>query len=386
VTRPTLAATLRRLERASGALATQSVARMDESLPWFRSMPADQRSWIMLIAQAGIGALVEWIRDPQHGARVSGEVFGGAPRELARSVTLQQAVAMVKVTVEVIEEQVEHLAAPGEEQALREAVLRYSREVAFAAAEVYARFAETRGAWDARLQALLVDAILRGDPPDALSSRVAALGWTDLAPVAVAIGAAPGGDTDLVLDEVDRAGRHAGIDVLAGVQGNRLVVVIGGSDDPVKATLRLLAEFGDGPVVVGHAVPTLAEATESARAAEAGARAVAAWPGAPRPVAAADLLPERLLDGDASAREQLLQDVYAPLAAATGSLLETLSVYLETGGTLEGTARLLFVHPNTVRYRLRRVTEVCALSPTSPRDALTLRLSLALGRLEGDHL
>lgn len=386
MTRPTLAATLRRLERASGALATQSVARMDESLPWFRSMPADQRSWIMLIAQAGIGALVEWIRDPQHGARVSGEVFGGAPRELARSVTLQQAVAMVKVTVEVIEEQVEHLAAPGEEQALREAVLRYSREVAFAAAEVYARFAETRGAWDARLQALLVDAILRGDPPDALSSRVAALGWTDLAPVAVAIGAAPGGDTDLVLDEVDRAGRHAGIDVLAGVQGNRLVVVIGGSDDPVKATLRLLAEFGDGPVVVGHAVPTLAEATESARAAEAGARAVAAWPGAPRPVAAADLLPERLLDGDASAREQLLQDVYAPLAAATGSLLETLSVYLETGGTLEGTARLLFVHPNTVRYRLRRVTEVCALSPTSPRDALTLRLSLALGRLEGDHL
>jgi hypothetical protein len=359
---------------------------MDEALPWFRSMPADQRSWIMLIAQAGIGALVEWIRDPHHGARVSGEVFGAAPRELARSVTLQQAVAMVKVTVEVIEEQVEHLAAPGEEQALREAVLRYSREVAFAAAEVYARFAETRGAWDARLQALLVDAILRGDPPDALASRVAALGWTDLAPVAVAIGAAPSGDTDLILDEVDRAGRHAGIDVLAGVQGNRLVVVIGGSSDPVKATMPLLAEFGDGPVVVGHAVPTLTDATESARAAEAGARAVTAWPAAPRPVAAADLLPERLLDGDPTARELLLHDVYAPLAAAGGSLLETLSVYLETGGTLEGTARLLFVHPNTVRYRLRRVTEVCALSPSSPRAALILRLSLALGRLEGAQL
>ncbi len=386
MTRPALTATLRRLERASGALATQSVARMDETLPWFRSMPADQRSWIMLIAQAGIGALVEWIRDPKHGARVSGEVFGTAPRELARSVTLQQAVAMVKVTVEVLEQQVEHLAAPGEEQELREAVLRYSREVAFAAAEVYARFAETRGAWDARLQALLVDAILRGDPPDALASRVAALGWTDLAPVAVAIGAAPAGDTDLVLDEVDRAGRHAGIDVLAGVQGNRLVVVIGGSSDPVKATMPLLAEFGDGPVVVGHAVPTLAEATESARAAEAGARAVGAWPSAPRPVAAGDLLPERLLDGDPTARELLLHDVYAPLAAAGGSLLETLTVYLETGGTLEGTARLLFVHPNTVRYRLRRVTDVCALSPTSPRDALTLRLSLALGRLDEEHL
>ena len=386
VTRAPLTATLRRLERASGAIATQSVARMDESLEWFRSMPADQRSWIMLIAQAGVAALVEWAKDPQRAPEVSGEVFGAAPRELARAVTLQQAVAMVKVTVDVVEEQVPHLAAPGEEAALREAVLRYSREVAFAAAEVYARFAETRGAWDARLQALLVDALLRGDPPDALASRAAALGWTDLAPVAVAIGAAPDGDTDLILDEVDRAGRRAGIDVLAGVQGNRLVVVIGGSDDPVKATMPLLAEFGDGPVVVGHAVPTLAEATESARAAEAGARAVVAWPSAPRPVSAAELLPERLLDGDAQARERLLADVYEPLAAAGGSLLETLAVYLEAGGTLEGTARLLFVHPNTVRYRLRRVTEVCGLLPSSPRDALTLRLSLALGRLEGDRL
>jgi hypothetical protein len=359
---------------------------MDEALPWFRSMPADQRSWIMLVAQAGIAALVQWMRDPKRHPEVTGEVFGAAPRELARSVTLQQAVAMVKVTVEVIEEQVAHLAAPGEEAALREAVLRYSREVAFAAAEVYARFAETRGAWDARLQALLVDALLRGDPPDALASRVAALGWTDLAPVAVVIGAAPPGDTDLILDEVDRAGRRAGVDVLAGVQGNRLVVVVGGSHDPVRATMPLLPEFGDGPVVVGHAVSTLAQATASARAAEAGARAVAAWPGAPRPVAASDLLPERVLAGDLDAREQLLHDIYAPLAAAGGNLLETLSVYLDTGGTLEGTARLLFVHPNTVRYRLRRVTDVCSLSPTTPRDAFALRLCLAIGRLDDTNL
>jgi hypothetical protein len=376
-----LVATLRRLERSSGALATQSVSRMDEVLPWFRSMPADQRSWIMLIAQAGIAALVQWMRNPESNPEVTGEVFGAAPRELARSVTLQQTVAMVKVTVDVIEEQVSHLAAPGEEAALREAVLRYSREVAFSAAEVYARIAETRGAWDARLQALLVDALLRGDPPEALASRVAALGWTDIDPVAVVIGSAPPGDSDLILDEVDRAGRRAGIDVLAGVQGTRLVVVVGGQTDPVRATLPLLPEFGSGAVVVGHAVSTMAQATASARAAEAGIRAVAAWPGAPRPVAAADLIPERVLAGDEAARQELIEEVYQPLAAAGGSLLETLSVYLDTGGTLEGTARLLFVHPNTVRYRLKRVTDLCSLSPTTPRDAFALRLCLAIGRL-----
>jgi hypothetical protein len=292
---------------------------------------------------------------------------------------------MVKVTVGVIEEQVSHLAAPGEETALREAVLRYSREVAFAAAEVNARAAETRGAWDARLQALLVDALLRDDPADALASRVAALGWTDLSPVAVVVGPAPPGDNDLILNEVARAGRRAGIDVLAGVQGRRLVVVVGGTD-PERATLLLLSKFGDGPVVIGHAVSTLTEAAASARAAEAGARAVAAWPGAPRPVLASDLLPERLLAGDPEAREQLLHEVYEPLVNAGGNLLETLSVYLDTGGALEGTARLLFVHPNTVRYRLRRVTDVCALSPSSARDAFALRLCLAMGRLSDPPL
>lgn len=375
-------ATLRRLERASGALATQSVARMDEVLPWFRSMPADQRSWITLVAQAGIGALVQWMRDPAGHPEVSGEVFGAAPREMARSVTLQQALAMVKVTVEVVEEQAGHLAAPGEEGALRESMLRYSRDVAFAAAEVYARAAETRGAWDVRLQALLVDALLRGDPADALASRAAALGWTDLAPVAVAIGPAPPGDADLVVDELVRAGRRAGLDVLAGVQGHRLVVVLGGSAEPVRAVVPLLAEFGTGPVVVGHAVPSLAEAHDSARAAESGSRAVVAWPGAPRPVAAADLLPERVLATDADARRTLVADVYAPVAAAGGTLLDTLAVFLDSGGRLEATARLLFVHPNTVRYRLRRVAEVSGLSPTVPREAFALRLALALGRMD----
>jgi DNA-binding PucR family transcriptional regulator len=58
-------------------------------------------------------------------------------------------------------------------------------------------------------------------------------------------------------------------------------------------------------------------------------------------------------------------------------------VYLDTGGALEATARMLFVHPNTVRYRLRRVTEVCGLAPTVPRDALTLRVALAVGRMDG---
>ncbi|MEP6696226.1 MAG: helix-turn-helix domain-containing protein [Pseudonocardiales bacterium] len=386
VQHPPLSASLRRLERSSGALATQSVARMDDALPWFRSMPADQRSWVMLVAQAGIAAFVQWLRQPERDPEITYGVFGAAPRELARSVTLQRAVALVRVTIEVVESQVEHLAAPGEEAALREAVLRYSREVAFAAAQVYASAAENRGAWDARLQALLVDALLRGDSDDILASRAAALGWAGIAPVAVIVGSPPPGDAETVLEAVQLTAKYAGTDVLAGVQGERLVVVLGGIEDALVATRSLLSEFGPGPVVVGNLAPGLATAGSSARAALAGARAVAAWPGAPRPVLASDLLPERALAGDVEARRVLSGDIYDTLRQAGSSLLETLTAYLDSGGTLEGTARALFVHPNTVRYRLRRITEVCGLSPVNARDAFALRVALVVGRLDDVEL
>jgi PucR-like helix-turn-helix protein/diguanylate cyclase with GGDEF domain len=378
-----LTATLRRIERAAGALATASVARMDEVLPWFREVPADQRAWVMLVAQAGVRSLVEWLRNAGSSSQeVSDEIFDAAPRALARSLNLQQTVQLIRVTIDVVEEQVPHLAAPGEEVALRDAVLRFSREVAFSSARVYARAAESRGAWDARLQALLVDALLRGDTPDVLASRAAALGWADAPPVAVAVGRSPGGEAAAVVHTVYRAARRIGVEVLGGVHGDRLVVVLGGAPDPLGATEKLLVGFGDGPVVVGPAVPRLDEATESARAALAGYRAAPAWPTAPRPVAAADLLPERALAGDPEARRILRQDVYAALLRSGNELLETLDAFFAAGGVLESAARGLFVHPNTVRYRLKRITEITGLAPFSGRDAYTLRMALTMGRLD----
>lgn len=384
----TLEASVRAIERAAGSLATASVARMDDTLGWFRDLPADQRAYIMLVAQAGVRSLVEWLRRRGEGTsgpqEFSEEFFDAAPRALARSINLGQTVQLIRVTIEVVEEQVPQLAAPGEESDVKEAVLRYSREVAFAAARVYARAAETRGAWDARLQALLVDALLRGDSSDVLASRAAALGWTK-APVAVAVGRAPGGESSAVLHAVYLAARRVGVDILSGVHGDRLVVVMGGTQDPLAATARMLGGFGDGPVVVGPAVPSLDEASESAKAALAGFRSAGAWPAAPRPVAASDLLPERALAGDADARRVLRQEVYGSLVKAGGELLETLDAFFAGGGVLESTARALFVHPNTVRYRLRRVGEVTGFTPLSPREAFALRIALTIGRLDPPH-
>jgi DNA-binding PucR family transcriptional regulator len=143
----------------------------------------------------------------------------------------------------------------------------------------------------------------------------------------------------------------------------------------------LAACFGDGPIVIGPTVPHLFAAGRSARAALSGLNAARAWPDAPRPVLADELLPERVLAGDAPARRALIDRVYRPLSSAGGALFETATSYLDGGGGLEATARVLFVHPNTVRYRLGRIATVTGYDLSHAREAHTVRLALAVGRL-----
>jgi DNA-binding PucR family transcriptional regulator len=94
-----------------------------------------------------------------------------------------------------------------------------------------------------------------------------------------------------------------------------------------------------------------------------------------------DVLPERALAGDPLARRALIQGIYEPLRDHALDLLGTVWTYFETGHSLEATARELFVHPNTVRYRLKKVIEVVDWDPGVPRDAFTIHVAVILGSM-----
>jgi DNA-binding PucR family transcriptional regulator len=388
------AARAARLQKATGALATSAMAAMEQKLPWFGQLSAQDRSWIGLVAQSGITAFVDWFRDPEEHSSMPTRMFGSAPREFTRVISLHQTVELLRTTIETIEATIGDLLPPDDVPVVREAMQRYAREVAFAAATVYAQAAELRGAWDARLEALVVDSVIRGEADESVRSRASALGWTGStvgpqqagqasSQVTVVVGRAPEAEAGnaSVADSVRHAARQAGVDALCAMQGDRLVIVLGGTSKPVEIVQNLADLFGPGPIVIGPIVPDLMAAVTSARAAVAGLRAAPAWPDAPRPVEADELLPERALSGDGHARRQLSSDVFGPLTVGDGVLLETVSAYFDTGGSIEATARELFVHPNTVRYRLKRVSDITGYSPANPRDAFTLRVALALGRL-----
>jgi DNA-binding PucR family transcriptional regulator len=376
-------ALLRRLKQYSGRFSTEAVSAMQDRLPFFAELEASQRASVALVVQTAVANFVEWMTDPSSNVNYTARAFELMPQDLTRRMPLRHSVEMVRVTMEFFEE-VAPLLTRSDEQltALTVGILKYSRDLAFSAATAYADAAEARGTWDSRMEASVVDAVVRGDTGPELLSRAAALNWDTTAPATVVVGIpAPGLESQASQDVRDIASRH-GRAALTDVHGTYLVAIVSGQLTPTeKVFSNLLDAFSDGPVVIGPTAPMLTAAYHSASEAISGMNAVAGWRGAPRPVLARELLPERALMGDSSAIAALHTDVMRPLGDAGPTLTETLDAYLDCGGAIEACARKLFVHPNTVRYRLRRIADFTGRDPTQPRDAYVLRVAATVGHL-----
>jgi len=366
------------LRSIAGDLATATLSRLEETLPWYREMPPARRAAVGNVAQSGITSFIQWYEDPTSQPWVAADVFAQAPRELLRSISLQETLQLIHVVVQMVEERV-----VAEHPELQAAVLCYSRDIAFSAADVYARAAEARGLWDARLEALVVDSIISGETSQEINSRVAALGWRADGPVAVLLGTRLDSPDP---DQIRKIARKADCDVLIGIQGKRQVVVIGllnHVDNPgakIMQTASSLSDlFGSGDLMLGPTVAAVSDSARSAKAALAALSVAASREQLSRPTLADDLLPERMLAGDQLAKQALITTYYLPLVSGSADLLQTLRAYLENGGSLEATAKSLFVHANTVRYRLRRIQELIGEDVTDPRVAFVVQTAIVVG-------
>ncbi|KAA0917196.1 CdaR family transcriptional regulator [Dietzia sp. ANT_WB102] len=381
--RPVSDALLKRITRYSGTLSTEAVRALEQELPFFAELSADQRAEIQLIIQSAVRDFVTWMRNPEapHTDTIAG--FKLLPKGLGQGLTLQQTVQLVRSTLEYFELVMPRISHNERQRGLMiAAVLKFGRELGFTAASVYAAAAENRGAWDTRMEAMIVDAVVRGDRHADLTSGASALNWDPTTAATVIVGS-PREDLGLAsVPAVHRAAVAAGRHALAVVQGARLVVILSGElESSASIPPGVLDAFSsDSPVVHGHTVRSLVEAPDSASEALSGATAVNGWPGAPRPVAAIDLLPERVLGGDRSAAAMLVDRIVTPLRGADVSVEDTLRAYLDSGGHVEACARELYVHPNTVRYRLKRVSQITKFDPLNARDAFVLRIALVLGK------
>lgn len=163
------------------------------------------------------------------------------------------------------------------------------------------------------------------------------------------------------------------------------VIAMGHAVTPEVTCTAVLGAFADSlPLCLGPARSGVRGASASMRASLMALTVAPAVKSLQRPMRADDVLPERALMGDDDAKDELYADVYSTLRNSENAddpTLITVFTFLQTGGSLDATARELSVHPNTVRYRLKRAAETTGWDATDPREAYVLQTAIALGTI-----
>jgi hypothetical protein len=292
--------------------------------------------------------------DPEVWRRVYFDLGRG---ELRQGRTMESLLAAYRVGARVSWRRVAEAAeaagaGPSQLTTLAEAIFAYIDELSAISAEGYAyEQAATAGEAERRRERL-VRLLLEGAGPGAVASARA--DWEPPARAAA-----------LVARE-ERAGALAtrlGAGVVAAALGDGLVCAIVPDPDSPGRDRELRAGLRSRPAAIGPggSLDELPRSAARARLAFELAEA-GVLESEPTPVRAAEHLPALLVHGD---RELLAEHARAELAPLDGlapnarrRLLETLEAWIDHPGRPTEIAGEIHVHPQTVRYRLRRLREV----------------------------
>jgi len=360
------------------ALAASVEKRLASELAWFLEMPETRRNSVMNVVKNGLSYFGQLLDNQADSTLLASQAFESAPRELLRSVSLQETLQVTRVISSTLEQ---HL---GKEY--QELIDAFAKETSFAAADIYARASRSRSIWDDRLEALIIDAVISGESDAEVASRASALGWRGQGAIAVMVGIVQG---EVDFDQYRKLARLKSADVLIGRQGSHLILIAGfrDSDNSTGENLFELAQdfalvSKPGPVVMGPRVESINLARRSARAAFGAMKVIRGQNLGRKAVRSREYLAERAVIGEAEAQRALIREVYQRLQNDSPQLLETLEVFLEQNGSIEKTANELIIHPNTVRYRLASIEKELGLDPLQSKGQFTLRIALALGRVQ----
>jgi PucR C-terminal helix-turn-helix domain/GGDEF-like domain len=258
--------------------------------------------------------------------------------------------------------------------ALAESIFAYIDELSAESAEGYAlEQSAVAGASQLRRRRL-VRLLVREPPaePDAVEAAAAEAGWPLPRALAALVVAGEGRE--------DAAGRF-GPEVATDEIEDQIVALVPDPDAPGRrAVLERAVDRPDATAALGPTVawPDTAMSFGRARAA-LGLAAVGAVPGRAL-VVAADHGAALLLTSDPRLVADLVRDRLAPLdnlpAGSRRRLRETLEAWLAGQGRLQVVADRLGVHPQTVRYRLRRLRQEFGPALDDPDRRFELDLAL----------
>ena len=228
---------------------------------------------------------------------------------------------------------------------------------------------ETTGRVRQRYLERLAASLLRGDAPDALTEAAERADWAP--PKTLTAVLLPQSQVRPVLGLVSSRALTANDQGLPDGLGVVLVPDMGG-----RSRARLLKMVADRHAVVGPARPWQEVRSSYARAVRG-----LALRGGPESVDTERHLASLVVSADPDALADLRERALAPLAdlrPATAEKLEaTLRSWLLHQGRRDDVAADLFVHPQTVRYRMQQLRELYGDGLEDPQTVLMLTLALA---------
>jgi DNA-binding PucR family transcriptional regulator len=218
----------------------------------------------------------------------------------------------------------------------------------------------------------LAHGLVSGAPGDQVAAAAERARWT--APQLLAAIVLPEDRVDDVLARIDTRTLQPVGDVPGLPEGDAVLLVPDPGERLASALDRALR---GAPAVIGPAVGWQ-------RAGESYTRALRARVSLPASglMHTDDVLAELVVTADPEALADLRRRTLAPLAglrpAAAERLTETLRAWLLHRGQRDRVAEALFVHPQTVRYRVGQLRDLFGDTLDDPRTVLELTIALAV--------
>ncbi|MBB2940906.1 hypothetical protein FB565_000610 [Actinoplanes lutulentus] len=252
---------------------------------------------------------------------------------------------------------------------LTDATSAYVDELAAACTDGLARQLREQAGEGDRRRRQMADLLLRGGaPPDLARDAAAGIGWLSLDLVVPVL---------LPPDQARDARFRFGADGVVAERGRDAILLLRAGPRAERAALTEALRGREA--VVGPAL-AWSETPEAVRLAERTAELVKPVPDAD-PVFAADHFAALALRGETGALAVLAARRLAPLAGLKAGqrdqLLVTLESWLRHWGSRTAVAAELFVHPQTVSYRLNRLRDLLGDDLDDPDTRFELLLVLA---------
>jgi hypothetical protein len=385
-------------------LADETIAAIAREVPDYeRAMEGEFGQIVRLGVEVAFNRFVDLIADPAADAGEARETYVNLGRgEYHSGRSLDALLAAYRVGARLawrrfVDVGVAADLPPEAIYALGEAIFAYIDELSGLSAAGYAEEQSASAGETERRRRRLVRLLVQQPPPaqEAIRTAAAAAGWVLPRQVAalvaatverpaepgagaIAEGAAIPGE-EIVDTIAARLARKLASGAIGAAAGGAATVIVPDPDAPGRRR-QIEAAINEGPVALGPTTGWATVARSAQRAAAAHRLAVAGRIEAGPLVVADHHLAQLLLAADPGLAGELAQTRLAPLAelpkVQRRRLEATLRAWLDRPGQVQAVAAELKVHPQTVRYRLRKLRDLFGPSLDDPEGRFELQLAL----------